>query len=220
MSAENLAGFIDHTVLKPEACPADIEKLCREAAEFNFAAVCIAPCYVATAAKLLKETAVKVCTVVGFPLGYQTSAAKAFEAREAVFAGAQEVDMVINIGALKNGQHSFVGEEIRQVVQAVKEAAADGLVKVIIETCYLDHAEKVKACQLAKEAGADFVKTSTGFGPSGAAVEDVRLMRETIGATMGIKAAGGIRNREQALAMIKAGADRIGTSSGVQIVQE
>lgn len=216
---ENLARFIDHTVLKPDTRIADIEKLCREAAEFNFVAICIPPFFVEVAAKLLQGTAVKVCTVIGFPLGYQTSAVKAFAAREAVLRGAREVDMVINIGALKNGDYNYVREDIRQVVQAVGEADNKALVKVIIETCYLDREEKVTACLLAKEAGAGFVKTSTGFGPAGATVEDVRLMRETVGDALGVKAAGGIRTREQALAMINAGANRIGASSGVEIAR-
>lgn len=219
MITDNLAGYIDHTVLKPDACPADIEKLCREAAEFSFAAVCIVPFYVEKAVELLKGTGVKVCTVAGFPLGASTVAVKAFEAREAVLRGAQEVDMVINIGALKNADYTYVQEDIAQVVQVVREAKAGALVKVIIETCFLDHDEKVRACILARDAGADFVKTSTGFGPAGATVEDVRLMRATVGGGMGVKAAGGIRTRELTLAMIEAGASRIGTSSGVQIVK-
>lgn len=215
-----LAGFIDHTVLKPDAPLSDIEKLCREAAEFNFAAVCIAPCYVEKAVEMLNGTKVKVCTVAGFPLGNATTAAKVFEAHDAVIKGAREVDMVINIGALKNRDYKYLLADIGQVVRAAKEAYARAVVKVIIETCFLDEEEKVQACMLAMEAGAHFVKTSTGFGSVGATVEDVRLMRRVVGDTMGVKAAGGIRTREQALAMIEAGASRIGTSGGVQIVKE
>jgi len=218
MTAIDIARFIDHTVLKPDALPADIDKLCREAAEFCFAAVCIAPCYVERAVRLLGGTEVKVCTVAGFPLGSNSTGAKAFEAREAVCRGAREVDMVLNIGALKNRDYTYVQEDIGQVVRAVKEADNKGIVKVIIETCFLDEGEKTRACILAKDAGADFVKTSTGFGPAGATVGDVRLMRKVVGDTVGVKAAGGIRAGEQALAMIEAGANRIGTSAGVQIV--
>lgn len=218
MTAIDIARFIDHTVLKPDALPADIDKLCREAAEFCFAAVCIAPCYVERAVRLLGGTEVKVCTVAGFPLGSNSTGAKAFEAREAVCRGAREVDMVLNIGALKNRDDTYVQEDIGQVVRAVKEADNKGIVKVIIETCFLDEGEKTRACILAKDAGADFVKTSTGFGPAGATVGDVRLMRKVAGDTVGVKAAGGIRAGEQALAMIEAGANRIGTSAGVQIV--
>lgn len=209
-----LSSYIDHTVLKANATRADIEKLCREAELYSFASVCINPCHVKYAKSLLKDSQVKVCTVVGFPLGAMTSAAKAFEAEEAVKNGADEIDMVINIGALKDGDASFVEEDIR----TVKKACKDKLLKVIIEACLLTDEEKITASMCAKRAGADFVKTSTGFSTGGACIEDVRLMRKTVGNEMGVKAAGGVRTREDALLMIEAGATRIGTSAGVSIV--
>ncbi|MBQ2661773.1 MAG: deoxyribose-phosphate aldolase [Clostridia bacterium] len=209
-----LSSYIDHTVLKANAARADIEKLCREAELYSFASVCINPCHVKYAKSLLKDSQVKVCTVVGFPLGAMTSAAKAFEAEEAVKNGADEIDMVINIGALKDGDASFVEEDIR----TVKKACKDKLLKVIIEACLLTDEEKITASICAKRAGADFVKTSTGFSTGGACIEDVRLMRKTVGNKMGVKAAGGVRTREDALLMIEAGATRIGTSAGVSIV--
>lgn len=212
---EELASIIDHTLLKPDATEDQIIKICSEAKEYSFASVCINPCYVRLAAKELKDTKVKVCTVIGFPLGAATTALKAAEAADAVKNGADEVDMVINIGALKSGNIKAVEEDIKAVVYAVKPKA---IVKVIIETCLLTDEEKVKACMAAKTAGADFVKTSTGFGTGGAKVEDIKLMRKTVGNSMRIKASGGIRDYDTAKAMIEAGADRIGASASVAIV--
>lgn len=211
---DNIAPFIDHTLLKPNATLDDIKKLCDEAKIYGFASVCVNPSYVSFAKELLKESKVKVCTVVGFPLGATTTIVKVIEARDAIANGADEIDMVINIGALKSGNDSFVFDDIK----AVREAAKGKVLKVIIETAYLTKDEKIKACQLAKEAGADFVKTSTGFAPSGATVEDVKLMREVVGPEIGVKASGGIRDYQTACEMIKAGATRLGTSSGVAIV--
>src|SRR5690554_2537253 len=208
--------MIDHTLLKPEATYREIEKLCREAEEYGFVAVCVNPAHVRQAAKLLQKTGVKVCTVIGFPLGASVPLTKVVEAREAIADGAAEVDMVINIGALKSGDYELVFRDIKAVVDA---AAGQALSKVIIETCLLTDEEKVKACLLAKEAGADFVKTSTGFNKGGATVEDVTLMRKTVGTAMGVKAAGGIRDRRTAEKMAKAGANRLGTSSGVAIIK-
>ena len=207
---------IDHTLLKPEATSDMIENLCREALEFGFAAVCVNPYYVTRAKNLLKGSNIKVATVVGFPLGANTKEVKAFEARKAVEDGADEIDMVINIGALKNRDYEYVMEDIKAVVDAVEGKA---IVKVIIETCLLTKEEKIKACKLSKEAGADFVKTSTGFSTGGATIEDIILMKETIGDSMQIKASGGIRDFETAKAMIEAGASRIGASSSVKIVK-
>lgn len=215
-TVRDLAAIIDHTLLKPEATKDQIVKLCEEAMEFGFASVCVNPTYVSLAASLLKDTPVKVCTVVGFPLGASTPLVKAVEARDAIAAGAREVDMVINVGALKSGDDDLVGRDIRAVVEAARGRA---LVKVILETALLTNDEKVKACLIAKAQGADFVKTSTGFGPGGATVEDVRLMRKVVGADMGVKAAGGIRTLETALAMVEAGASRIGASASVAIVK-
>ncbi|NLY66745.1 MAG: deoxyribose-phosphate aldolase [Tissierellia bacterium] len=207
---------IDHTLLKPEATSDMIENLCREALEFGFAAVCVNPYYVTRAKNLLKGSNIKVATVVGFPLGANTKEVKAFEARKAVEDGADEIDMVINIGALKNRDYEYVMEDIKAVVDAVEGKA---IVKVIIETCLLTKEEKIKACELSKEAGADFVKTSTGFSTGGATIEDIILMKKTIGDSMQIKASGGIRDFETAKAMIEAGASRIGASSSVKIVK-
>ncbi|NLG79708.1 MAG: deoxyribose-phosphate aldolase [Firmicutes bacterium] len=215
-TARDLAAIIDHTLLKPEATKDQIVKLCEEAMEFGFASVCVNPTYVSLAASVLKDTPVKVCTVVGFPLGASTPLVKAVEARDAIAAGAREIDMVINVGALKSGDDDLVGWDIRAVVEAARGRA---LVKVILETALLTNDEKVKACLIAKAEGADFVKTSTGFGPGGATVEDVRLMRKVVGADMGVKAAGGIRTLETALAMVEAGASRIGASASVAIVK-
>ena len=214
----DIASFIDHTLLKPDATPAQIAQLCREAKEYGFIAVCVNPTNVKQAAELLKGSEVKVCTVVGFPLGANTTEVKAFEARRAILDGAQEVDMVINIGALKSGDYELVERDIAAVARACHEGGA--LCKVIIEAALLTDEEKVRACQLAKRAGADYVKTSTGFGPGGATVQDVALMRQTVGPEMGVKAAGSIRTFQKALEMIRAGANRIGTSSGVKIMQE
>ncbi|WP_288624357.1 deoxyribose-phosphate aldolase [uncultured Streptococcus sp.] len=206
--------YIDHTLLKPESTQTQIDKLIAEAVEHQFASVCVNPTWVSYAAKALKGTEVNVCTVIGFPLGANTSSVKAFEAKDAVAKGADEIDMVINIGRLKSGQYDAVEADIRAVV----EASGDKLVKVIIETCLLTDDEKVKACQLAVTAGADYVKTSTGFSTAGANIADVILMRKTVGPNIGVKAAGGTRSYADAESFIKAGATRIGTSAGVAIV--
>lgn len=212
----NLSSMIDHTLLKPDATEEQIKKLCKEARENKFASVCINPHYVPLAVECLRGSDVKVCTVIGFPLGASTTRTKVAEAKEVVENGAGEVDMVINIGALKSGDIDAVRNDIESVVIAVKDRA---LVKVIIETCLLTDEEKVKACQIAKMAGADFVKTSTGFSTGGATVEDVKLMRQVVGSEMGVKASGGVRSFATAMEMIKAGANRLGTSSGVAIVK-
>ncbi|GHI00537.1 deoxyribose-phosphate aldolase [Neobacillus kokaensis] len=212
---QNIARMIDHTLLKPEATKEQVVKLVNEAKEYSFASVCINPAWVRIAAELLADTPdVKVCTVIGFPLGATTPETKAFETKNAIENGASEVDMVINIGALKDKQDEKVENDIRSVVEAAKGKA---LVKVIIETCLLTDEEKIRACELSVKAGADFVKTSTGFSTGGATVEDIRLMRKTVGPEIGVKASGGVRSREDALAMIEAGATRIGASSGVAI---
>lgn len=212
-----LAKMIDHTLLKPEAKEEEIIKLAEEAKNFLFASVCINPTWVKTAYDVLKETSdVKVCTVIGFPLGATEPEVKGLETTNAVANGATEVDMVINIGALKDKKHELVLKDIKAVVEAAKGKA---LVKVIIETSLLTDEEKVKACELSVQAGADYVKTSTGFSTGGATVEDIQLMRKTVGPAIGVKASGGVRDRETVEAMIKAGATRIGTSSGVAIVQ-
>ena len=210
-----LNRMIDHTILKPEATEAAVQKIIDEAKEYNFFSVCINPCWVAFASEQLANTDVAVCTVIGFPLGANTPEVKAYEAADAIKNGANEVDMVINNGALKSQQYNHVRQDIQGVVDAAKGKA---LVKVIIETALLTDEEKVKACELAKEASADFVKTSTGFSTGGAKVADIRLMRETVGPDMGVKASGGVHNAEEALAMIEAGATRIGASTGVAIV--
>jgi deoxyribose-phosphate aldolase len=210
-----LASMIDHTLLKPEATPAQVEQLCREALEHGFATVCVNGAWVSLAAEQLKGSAVGVAAVAGFPLGAGSSAAKAYEAADEVRAGATEVDMVINVGALKAGDDALVEVDIAEVVRS---AGRDAIVKVILETALLTDDEKVRASRLAVAAGAAFVKTSTGFGPGGATVEDVALLRRTVGPDIGVKAAGGIRTREQAEAMVAAGASRIGASSSVQIV--
>ena len=210
-----LNRMIDHTILKPEATEAAVQKIIDEAKEYNFFSVCINPCWVAFASEQLADTDVAVCTVIGFPLGANTPEVKAYEAADAIKNGANEVDMVINIGALKSQQYDHVRQDIQGIVDAAKGKA---LVKVIIETALLTDEEKVKACELAKEAGADFVKTSTGFSTGGAKVADIRLMRETVGPDMGVKASGGVHNAEEALAMIEAGATRIGARTGVAIV--
>ncbi|MFC4801965.1 deoxyribose-phosphate aldolase [Neobacillus sp. GCM10023253] len=213
--SQNIARLIDHTLLKPEATKEQIVKLAEEAKEYSFASVCVNPAWVKTAAEILKDSPdVKVCTVIGFPLGATTSETKAFETKNAIENGADEIDMVINIGALKAQQDDLVESDIRSVVEAAKGKA---LVKVIIETSLLTDEEKKRACELSVKAGADFVKTSTGFSTGGATVEDIRLMRETVGPDIGVKASGGVRSREDALAMVEAGATRIGASSGVAI---
>ena len=212
---QNYAAMIDHTLLKADATRDQIEKLCAEAKKYVFASVCVNPTWVKYSAELLAGTEVKVCTVIGFPLGASTSAVKAFETKDAIANGAGEVDMVINIGALKNGEYDVVRDDIKAVV----DAANGTLVKVIIETCLLTDEEKVKACELSVEAGADFVKTSTGFSTGGATAEDIALMRKTVGPDLGVKASGGVRNLEDMKTMIENGATRIGASSGVAIME-
>jgi len=210
--------MIDHTLLKPDATRADIEKLCREAAEFHFATVCVNPTWVATAARLLRGSGVGVCSVVGFPLGATTADVKNFETRRAIFDGATEIDMVINIGALKSGDLRTVERDIEAVVDPCRQCGVTS--KVIIEAALLTDEEKITACTLSKAAGADFVKTSTGFASGGATAADVALMRRVVGADMGVKAAGGVRDLEGLKAMVAAGATRVGASAGVKIVQE
>ena len=215
MDKKTIASMIDHTLLKPEATPAQIEKLCAEAAEYHFASVCVNPVYIPLAARLLKGTGVKVCCVVGFPLGAIAPEQKAAEAASCVAMGAEELDMVIHVGAAKAGDWALVQRDIEGVVKA----AAGHTVKVIIETCLLTDEEKVKACEAAKAAGAHFVKTSTGFSTGGATTHDIALMRKTVGPEMGVKASGGIRDYATAMAMIEAGANRIGASAGIAIVE-
>ena len=210
----NIAKYIDHTVLKPIAQRKDIEQLCKEAKEYNFASVCVNPCWVSYASTLLKGSSVKVCTVIGFPLGANDSGVKAFEAKTAIEQGAEEVDMVINIGALKAGEYDIV----RNDIEAVRKASQGKILKVIIETSYLTDEEKQKVCKICADVGADFVKTSTGFSSSGATAQDVALMAKAAGEKVKVKASGGIRTREDALKMIEAGASRLGTSSGIKIV--
>ncbi len=217
-TAHDWASLIDHTLLKPEASEADIRKLCEEAVQFGFASVCVNPGWVKKAASFLKGSGVPVCTVIGFPLGATLSDVKAYEARRAIFDGASEVDMVINIGALKSGDICSVEDDIRAVVEAAHENGV--LCKVIIETALLTDEEKVHACLASKNAGADFVKTSTGFSKGGATVEDIALMRRTVGGALGVKASGGVKGIDDARAMFAAGATRIGASVGVKIAQE
>lgn len=214
MDKKTIASMIDHTLLKPEATPAQVEKLCAEAAEYHFASVCVNPVYIPLAARLLDGTGVKVCCVVGFPLGAIAPEQKAAEAASCAAMGAEELDMVIHVGAAKAGDWALVQRDIADVVKA----AAGRTVKVIIETCLLTDEEKVKACEAAKAAGADFVKTSTGFSTGGATTHDIALMRKTVGPEMGVKASGGIRDYATAMAMIEAGANRIGASAGIEIV--
>ncbi|MFH2001175.1 MAG: deoxyribose-phosphate aldolase [Planctomycetota bacterium] len=214
---EELAGYIDHTILKPGAVPWEIEKLCNEAAAHGFASVCIHPHFVSLASRLLKETGVKVCTVVDFPLGSNTREMKTFCAVKSVECGAAELDMVMNLSAFKSGRFQEVEKDIHAVVKAVPREVR---VKVILETCYLDASEIETACLIAMNMGAHYVKTSTGFGVGGATVEAVRIMHECVGHRMGIKAAGGISTYEKAVAMIECGATRIGTSSGMQIIKQ
>lgn len=213
-SSDSIAGMIDHTLLKANATQEEIGKLCEEARKYRFASVCVNPGYVAMAARLLRGSYVKVCTVIGFPLGSTTPTVKAIEARDAMANGADEIDMVINIGALKSGNDHLVSEDIK----AVREATRGKVLKVIIETSYLTRDEKIRACRMAKAANADFVKTSTGFGSGGATVEDVALMREVVGPEMGVKASGGIKDAKAAENLIKAGATRLGTSASIAIV--
>lgn len=212
---DGLAQYIDHTLLKPEGTRAQIEKLCAEAAQYHFASVCVNPTWVAFCAHLLRGTGVLVCTVVGFPLGANTTEVKVYEARQVVEQGACEVDMVVNIGRLKSGEYDFVAHDIAEIVKASQPAH----VKVIIENCYLTDEEKIKASLLCREAGAHFVKTSTGFGPSGAKIEDVALMRRVVGEQLGVKAAGGIRDSQTAQKMIEAGATRLGASASIAIAE-
>lgn len=208
--------YIDHTLLKPEATEEQIKKVCEEAKKYNFASVCVNPYYVSLVSKELEGTDVKTCAVVGFPLGATTKEVKAFETKQVIENGANEVDMVISIGALKDKKYDVVRDDIKAVVDAAKGKA---IVKVIIETCLLTEEEKIKACEIAKKAGADFVKTSTGFSTGGAKVEDIKLMRETVGSEMGVKASGGVRTKQFAEVVINAGANRIGASSSIAIVE-
>ena len=217
-AAGTVASMIDHTLLKPDATRREIEALCREAAEYHFATVCVNPTWVAVCANALRGSGVAVTSVVGFPLGATTPDVKHYETRRAIFDGAREIDMVINVGALKSGDLRLVERDIEGVAGPCREAGA--LSKVIIEAAFLTDEEKVTACTLAKAAGADYVKTSTGFGPGGATAADVALMRRTVGEEMGVKAAGGVRDLEGLKAMVAAGATRIGASAGVRIVQE
>jgi deoxyribose-phosphate aldolase len=213
--ADDLARTIDHTLLKPEATDAQVENLCREAMEYGFCSVCVNPWFVPLCARLLRRSSVKVCTVIDFPLGATTPETKAYETRDVIGEGAQECDMVINVGALKSRKYDLVERDVRGVVRA---ARPNTVVKVILETCLLTDEEKVKACEIAKRAGADYVKTSTGFSTGGATVEDIALMRRTVGAEMGVKASGGVRSREDAEKMVRAGATRIGASASIKIV--
>lgn len=212
---KNISKMIDHTILKPDTVKEQIIKVCEEAKQHGFYSVCINPTWVKDTAALLADSDVNVCTVIGFPLGATTTETKAFETQHAISQGATEVDMVINIGKLKDGAHDLVEQDIRAVVEQAKGKA---LVKVIIETSLLTDEEKVVACKLAVKAGADYVKTSTGFSTGGATIEDIKLMRKTVGPKLGVKASGGVRDREIALALINAGASRIGASSSVAIV--
>lgn len=207
--------LFDHTILKADATRKDVKRVCDEAMAYSFCSVCVNSYYVPYVANLLHGSDVKICSVVGFPLGAMSTRAKALEAKIAVMDGADEIDMVINVGALKDRDYSVVLEDIK----AVKEACGEHILKVIIETCLLTDDEKIKACELAKEAGADFVKTSTGFSSAGAKVEDVRLMRETVGPDMGVKASGGIHDKEFAKELVDAGANRLGTSATIEIVE-
>lgn len=212
----NINKLIDHTALKPNTNKESILKLIAEAKTYDFASVCVNPCWVALAHQELKDTDVKVCTVIGFPLGANTTEVKVFETKDAIEKGAQEIDMVINIAMLKDKEYDYVENEIHQIVEAAKDKA---IVKVIIETCLLTDEEKIKACELSQKAGADFVKTSTGFSTGGATVHDIALMRKTVGAEMGVKASGGVHTYEEALAMVEAGATRIGASAGVKLLK-
>lgn len=215
ITKEYIASIIDHTILKPETTPGEIKKICKEAVENKFASVCVNSCYTKLAASEVKGSGVKVCTVVGFPLGAMASDSKAFETKKAIEDGANEIDMVINIGMLKACEYEYVKNDILAVVNAAKGKA---IVKVIIETCLLTDEEKIAVCKIAKDAGADFVKTSTGFSKWGAKVEDVKLMRKAVGPDMGVKASGGVHGFEDAVSMIEAGATRIGASSSLKII--
>lgn len=212
----NVASMIDHTILKADTTKEAVIQICKEAKEYKFKSVCVNSCYTELVAKELKDSGVLVCTVVGFPLGAMDSKAKAFETARSIELGANEIDMVINIGALKDKDYDFVKNDIKEVVEAAKGKA---IVKVIIEACLLTEEEKVKACELSQEAGADFVKTSTGFSTGGATAADIALMRKVVGPTMGVKASGGVRSAADAKAMIEAGASRIGASASIAIVE-
>ena len=216
MTSEQLAGYIDLTLLKPQIATKDIEVFIREAQKSPFASVCIPPCHVRKAAEILKGSHTKVGTVIGFPLGYQTTSVKLYEAREAVESGAEEIDMVMNISAFKSGEMTMVQDEISEIVSALPKI----VVKVIIETCYLTNEEIIKACEMTIKSKADFVKTSTGFGPDGATIEDVKLLVKTAKGRINVKASGGIKTFDDTLKMIDAGAMRIGTSAGMKIVEE
>ncbi len=211
----NLQKYIDHTILKPDTIKEDVIRVCEEAKEYGFYSVCVNPYYVPLVKEQLKNSDVKVTSVIGFPLGASISEVKAFETDRAIRDGANEIDMVINVAALKNKEYDYVLNDIKSIVNVCKGRA---LLKVIIETCLLTDEEKIKACELSKEAGADYVKTSTGFSTGGATVEDVALMRKTVGDTMGVKASGGVRTTEDAKKVIEAGASRIGASSSISIV--
>lgn len=210
----NYNKLIDHTILKPDASVESIKKLCQEAKEFNFMSVCVNPAFISLCKEELKDSDVKVCTVIGFPLGATLPQVKANETREAVFEGADEIDMVINVSMLKDGNDEYIFNEIEKV----RRSCVGKVLKVIIETCLLTDEEKVRACLLSKKAGADFVKTSTGFSTGGATVHDVELMRKTVGPDMGVKASGGVRTHEDLVKMVEAGANRIGTSAGPKIL--
>jgi deoxyribose-phosphate aldolase len=213
---KNLARKIDHTLLKPDARPEEIRALCAEAKQYVFASVCVNPCYVALCYEILKNTEVKVCTVIGFPLGSTTTEVKRFESEQAIYNGATEIDMVINVGQLQEGNYEYVANDIKQVVMAAHNHNI--ICKVILETALLTDEQKIKACVICREAGADFVKTSTGFSKGGATVGDIALMKYVVGSGIGVKASGGIRSREDAEAMIASGADRVGASASVKIV--
>ena len=213
----DIGKYIDHTILKPEATVDEVKKLCREAKEYNFASVCVNGCYAKLVSSELAGSDVKTCVVVGFPLGAMTKEAKAFETSDAIKNGADEIDMVINVGALKDKNYDLLKQDVEAVVNAAKDKA---IVKVIIETCLLTDEEKVKACEISKEAKADFVKTSTGFSTGGATKEDIALMRKTVGEGLGVKASGGVRDYNTAMDMINAGASRIGASASISIVSE
>ena len=220
ISRDELAGFIDHTLLKPEATPHDIIEICSQAVSHGFKAVCVNPCYTSLVSGELTGSQVQVCTVIGFPLGACDPALKAIEAGAAVHAGASEVDVVMNLGFFKGGLLNEVQNDLAGVVRAARSENSQVVVKVILETCLLNNQEKVTACRLAVESGADFVKTSTGFGKGGATIQDIALMRQAVGQSFGVKASGGIRNLQTALNMIRAGANRLGTSSGLTILTE
>eukprot|EP00123_Amoebidium_parasiticum_P015309 comp22890_c0_seq1/m.36179 comp22890_c0_seq1/g.36179 ORF comp22890_c0_seq1/g.36179 comp22890_c0_seq1/m.36179 type:complete len:231 (-) comp22890_c0_seq1:480-1172(-) len=218
-TTKELAGMIDHTVLKADAVAEAVDQVCAEAAEHHFCSVCVNPCWVSFCAERLRGTDVKVCTVIGFPLGATSTASKAFEAAQAVNDGADEVDMVINIGWVKDGQWDKVKADVAEVVKAAKEADSNTIVKVILETCLLTDEQVHKSCLVCKEAGADFVKTSTGFSTGGATPHHVSIMRAAVGPDVGVKASGGIRDHASAVAMVQAGANRLGCSSGLAIVK-